>query len=216
MIKSQIYLFFLFAFGVIFKNSNILSPFFLLLENHCALSSIKIFHLCGLVEGKLTRVWSMRTLHLLGQSDWFKGGQVSQTGPLKSLPESFTGASWEGCCLLLHVDKDFSEKKTSKTEKQREKDTVFKSCRLCVFFEISVYLFMDALGLHCCAWAFSSGGEQGLLFIAAHGLLIVVACLAVWSKGSGLKGSVIVAHGLSCPMACGIFLGQGSNLCPLH
>ena len=29
-------------------------------------------------------------------------------------------------------------------------------------------------------------------------------------------GSVIVAHRLSCSAACGIFLGQGSNLCPLH
>ena len=134
MIKSPNLSFFLFGFGVIFKNSTILSPFFLLLENHCALSSIKIFHLCGLVEGKLTRVRPMRTLHLLGQSDWFKGGQVSQTGPLKALSESFTRASWGGCSLLLHVNKDFSEKKTSKTEKQREKDTVFKSCRVFFFF----------------------------------------------------------------------------------
>ena len=134
MIKSPNLSFFLFPFGVIFKNSMILSPFFLLLENHCALSSIKIFHLYGLVEGKLTRVQPMRTLHLLGQSDWFKGGQVSQTGPIKAFSESFTRASWGGCSLLLHVNKDFSEKKTSKTEKQREKDTVFKSCRFFFFF----------------------------------------------------------------------------------
>ena len=36
---------------------------------------------------------------------------------------------------------------------------------------------MAALGLHCCAWAFSSCGEWGLLFIAVHGLLIAVAYL---------------------------------------
>ena len=36
---------------------------------------------------------------------------------------------------------------------------------------------MDALGLHCCAWAFFTCGEWGLLFIAVHGLLIVVAPL---------------------------------------
>ena len=29
-------------------------------------------------------------------------------------------------------------------------------------------------------------------------------------------GTVVVAHGLSCPAVCGIFLDQGSNLCPLH
>ena len=33
------------------------------------------------------------------------------------------------------------------------------------------------LGLHCCAWAFSSCGEQGLLFVAVHGLLTAVASL---------------------------------------
>ena len=38
---------------------------------------------------------------------------------------------------------------------------------------------MAALGLHCYAWAFSSCGEWGLLFIALHGLLIVVASLVV-------------------------------------
>ena len=104
---------------------------------------LSFFHknvLCGLVEGKLTRVWPIRTLHILGQRDWFKGGQVSQTGPLKALPVSFTWASWEGCSLLLHVDKDFSEKKTSKTEKWREKDTVSKSCS--VFFFLDFYLFI--------------------------------------------------------------------------
>ena len=31
------------------------------------------------------------------------------------------------------------------------------------------------LGLYCCMWAFSSCGEQGLLFVAVHGLLIAVA-----------------------------------------
>ena len=38
---------------------------------------------------------------------------------------------------------------------------------------------MAALGLHCCVQAFSSCGEQGLLFVAVHGLLIAVACLVV-------------------------------------
>ena len=39
------------------------------------------------------------------------------------------------------------------------------------------YLFLAALGLRCCAWAFSSCGERGLLFVAVHGLLIAVASL---------------------------------------
>ena len=38
-------------------------------------------------------------------------------------------------------------------------------------------LFLAALGLCCCTWAFSSCGEGGLLFVEVHGLLIAVASL---------------------------------------
>ena len=40
-----------------------------------------------------------------------------------------------------------------------------------------IYLFLAALGLRCCARAFSSCGERGLLFVAVRGLLIAVASL---------------------------------------
>ena len=46
-----------------------------------------------------------------------------------------------------------------------------------VFFKNFIYLFLAALGLHCCTQAFSSCGELGLLFVAVHGLLTVVASL---------------------------------------
>ena len=47
------------------------------------------------------------------------------------------------------------------------------------FFFIN-YLFLAVLGLlRCCAWAFSSCGEWGLLFIVVCGLLIAVASLVV-------------------------------------
>ena len=36
---------------------------------------------------------------------------------------------------------------------------------------------MAVLSLHCCAQAFSSCSEWGLLFVAVRGLLIVVAFL---------------------------------------
>ena len=42
-----------------------------------------------------------------------------------------------------------------------------------------IYLFLALLGFHCCAQAFSSCGEQGLLFVVVHGLLIAVASLVV-------------------------------------
>ena len=38
---------------------------------------------------------------------------------------------------------------------------------------------LAALGLRCCSQAFCSFGEQGLLFVAVCGVLIVVASLAV-------------------------------------
>ena len=38
-----------------------------------------------------------------------------------------------------------------------------------------MYLFLAALGLHCCARAFSSGGERRLLFVEVCRLLTAVA-----------------------------------------
>ena len=50
-----------------------------------------------------------------------------------------------------------------------------------IFFKINLFIlfiyFLAALGLHCCAQAFSRCGEQGLLFVVVHGLLITVASL---------------------------------------
>ena len=39
------------------------------------------------------------------------------------------------------------------------------------------FFFFCSAGSSLCTWAFSSRGEQRLLFIAVHGLLIVVASL---------------------------------------
>ena len=59
-----------------------------------------------------------------------------------------------------------------------------------------IYLFLAVLGLPCCMRAFSSCGEQGLLFIEVRGLLIAVAprCRA---QALGTWTSVVVARGLS-------------------
>ena len=51
---------------------------------------------------------------------------------------------------------------------------------MCVYiyiFSKFIYLFLAALGLRCCAQAFSGCGERGLLFVAVRGLLIAVASL---------------------------------------
>ena len=48
-----------------------------------------------------------------------------------------------------------------------------------LIINLFIYLCLTALGLHCCARAFSSCGERGLLFFAVCGLLIAVASLVV-------------------------------------
>ena len=98
-----------------------------------------------------------------------------------------------------------------------------------------IYLFLAALGLRCCARAFSSCSEWELLFLAVCELLNVVASPVaehglqahglqqlqhpgsiVEACGLQSAGSVVVAHGLSCSTARGIFPDQGSNPRPLH
>ena len=72
-----------------------------------------------------------------------------------------------------------------------------------VLFIYFYFYCLAALGLRCCTWAFSSCHEQGLLFIAVHGLLIAVASLVaehrLWVHGPQQLwhvGSVVVACGL--------------------
>ena len=76
-------------------------------------------------------------------------------------------------------------------------------------------LFLAGLDLHCYAEAFSSCGEWGLLSVAMCGRLTAVASLAAEYRIYG-AGSTVAAHRPSQSVACGIFLDQGSNLCPLH
>ena len=59
---------------------------------------------------------------------------------------------------------------------------------------------MAALGLRCSTWAFSSCGEQGLLFVVARRLLTAVASLERRAQALGAQASVVAAHGLS---SCG-------------
>ena len=93
---------------------------------------------------------------------------------------------------------------------------------LLIFIHLFIYLFLAALGLCCCLWAFSSCGEQGLLFVAVHRLLIVVASRC-GAQAVGTRASVVVARGLS---SCGLrayllhsmwdLPGPGLDPCPLH
>ena len=55
-----------------------------------------------------------------------------------------------------------------------------------------------------------STGSMCVGFSSCHTLGSVVV-----APGLQSLGSIVVAHALSCSEACGIFLGQGSNPCPL-
>ena len=82
-----------------------------------------------------------------------------------------------------------------------------------ILFFINLFiLVLAALGLRCCAWAFSSCGEQGLLFVVVCGLLIAVASLVaehrlqvrrlhqLWHAGFSSCGSQAIELRLS---SCG-------------
>ena len=77
----------------------------------------------------------------------------------------------------------------------KTEEKIFVSC----FFLIN-FFFLVALGFRCCARAFYSCGEQGLLFVAVRGLLIAVASLVAEHGALGACASVVVARGLS---SCG-------------
>ena len=71
-----------------------------------------------------------------------------------------------------------------------------------VYIQISVFvhtvsfffLVLVVLGLPCCVGAFSSCGKQGLLFVVACGLLIVVfSPVKPWLRG--VWASVVAAPG---------------------
>ena len=78
-----------------------------------------------------------------------------------------------------------------------------------ILFLKCLFIYLAALGLCCCTWAFSSCGEQGLLFGAVHGLLIAVASL-VAEHGLQARGLQQLQHTGSVVAACGPQSAQAS------
>ena len=68
---------------------------------------------------------------------------------------------------------------------------------------LCIYLFIYWLRwvFGCCARAFSSCGERGLLFVAVRGLLIAVASLCYRAQALGTQAAVLVVCELS---SCGL------------
>ena len=81
-------------------------------------------------------------------------------------------------------------------------DATWLSCVSVSVFNYFFWLHWVSVAL---VWAFLSCGEQGLLFIAVCGLIVLASLL--WSAGSAVVGP-------SCSAACGIFLGRGGTVSP--
>ena len=73
------------------------------------------------------------------------------------------------------------------------------------------YLGRAGATLCCGAWASHCGG-----FSCCGARALGVRASVVVAHGLQGPGSVVVAQGLRCFVACAVFLGQGSNPCPLH
>ena len=101
-------------------------------------------------------------------------------------------------------------------------------------FKLSVYFWPCCILVALCGF-FSGCGDQGLLFVEVHRLLMVLASLVAEHRVKGARASVVVAHRLSscdsglwstgfiavaqrpgCSKACGIFLDHGLNSYLLH
>ena len=103
---------------------------------------------------------------------------------------TFTKLKQTSCNMLVRVYFFSKEQKLTAARpllSQWKKACYLKQCFLnhlwwktrCFFLFLffKFYLFLAALGLCCCMQVFSSWGEQGLLCVVVHGLLIAVASL---------------------------------------
>ena len=130
--------------------------------------------------------WGLCTVRVLGGGwNWGRGEEPQEVTGLQKKRQEGVGTSLPP---LLHSSNRCCHLNGSASGHQCPGHT-----RGSGFFYLFIYLFLAALGLRCCAQAFSSCDERGLLFVAVRGLLIAV--------GSRFTGSVVVARGLSsCDM----------------
>ena len=130
------------------------------------------------------------------------------TWGLELLQSFFAGRkpAWEWCS-------------TERTEKwsQSSEETTHKVCLPAGSFHLgskwiptdvySLFFFFNLFYLFICGWV---GASLLRADFRRAGLLLLR------SAGSRCTSSIVVAPGLSCSTAYGIFLDEGSNLCPLH
>ena len=73
-----------------------------------------------------------------------------------------------------------------------------------MYLVICLCICLAVLGLRCYSGAFSSCGNQGLLFTVVGAFLTAEGFSRCGAQALGLGGAVVAAHGLSCSMACTI------------
>ena len=145
------------------------------LENYRFVTSSRIIHL-----GKIGNwCWNHRAKRLF----WLSHGFKDYYGLLINFKGTFT---IEGCGRHKGIYQEFKLSLTSWDKLtlcaswfDAVWSTQYLPCNILFLYKFIyfIYLFLAVLGLRCCARAFSSCGEQGLLFVVVHGLLIVVASL---------------------------------------
>ena len=69
-----------------------------------------------------------------------------------------------------------------------------------------LFVFLAALGLHCCKQVFSS-----CIVRVTPSLIGDFSCCP--AQALGTQASIVAVHGLSYPIACGIFPDQELNQC---
>ena len=86
----------------------------------------------------------------------------------------------------------------------------------CLSLYVFICLFVAVLGLHCCAWAFSSCSKWG----SSSWCTDVLCCFSCGARALATRASVAAAHRLRSrgtralvSVACGIFPAQGLPAC---
>ena len=77
-------------------------------------------------------------------------------------------------------------------------------------------LFVAALGLCCCAWAFDAYDERVLSSSCSAQASHCRDFFCLDYSALEAQTAAVVMCRLSCPVACGIFPDQGSNPCSLY
>ena len=117
--------------------------------------------------------------------------------------------------MLFTYSLSFTLSLIEKLDNQTDSMSTLKYMIFYKFINVFIYLFLVALGLCCCARAFSSCGERGLLFVVVHRVFPAVASPVaehglqarglkqLWLTGSRAQAQQLWSTGLVAPLHVG-------------